>query len=139
VATFPLLNLDAFIARSNVEREVAKAGQAGSVFDFGYLQGLSTDAVPALATAFRQAHAEGETQLATQIAAALMCNALTQDEYRPLQNWQSWTTSRAEARRTWLALRSDSEFPRLQTGSERGIPFVWLEGQQHYCLAGAWD
>lgn len=139
VATFPLLNLDAFIARSNVQREIARAGQDAAAFDLRYLSELSADAAPALAAAFHRAQSAGEAQLAEQIAAAAWCNALALDEYRPLPDWQSWTTSRSQARQTWLALRTDPNFPRLQAGVERGEPYVWLAGEQHFCGGIGWD
>lgn len=84
-ASLSIVNIDAFIARKNVER-----AQSGRPIDGNYLSGLSTDAVPALFAAFDAT--DGATH--NKIGAALVCIRQRQD---PLDGWQSTNLSRTRA------------------------------------------
>lgn len=85
-ATLTLLNVDGFIVRQNVARAVA-----GESLDVAYLASLSTDAIPALASAFQDESLPGYTRDA--VGAALVCHGY----YNPKPgdaNWRSFTFSR---------------------------------------------
>jgi len=66
VLTLGLMNVDAFIARHNIDR-----AQHGSDLDVGYLASLSSDALPALASLY-QSQALAQTTR-DEIGAALAC------------------------------------------------------------------
>jgi len=103
-----LVNVDAFIARTNIERETL-AGE----LDYLYLASLSDDAVPDLVEAYQQAMGSGNTELSDQIAIALACH-FAETAQNGSSSWQSWTWSRKVAREQWTRLRATPNFPEVQ-------------------------
>jgi hypothetical protein len=99
-----LLNVDAFIARVNLQRHIL----AGELDTF-YLATLSEDAIPQLTSAYQRADDSGDTELAGQLANSLACHFAQQPT--GAWAWQSWTWSRSEAAKLWAQLNSPRVFP----------------------------
>jgi hypothetical protein len=81
IVTMNLVNPDALIARTNVDR-----ARTGAEIDFRYLEGLSDDAVPALVAAL--------PDLDPSVRARLAENLLAR---RSDDDWRTWNWSRARA------------------------------------------
>lgn len=122
VVSLGLLNVDAFIVRQNVQREIN--GQAASTsddvrvdLDAQYFIGLSDDAVPVLVKAF-----ENESlpvSVHEKLGAALVCKQYERDQVTRDLPWQSFHLSRYQA---------DLQFERIEgelshyTIIERDLP-----------------
>ena len=87
-ATLNLMNVDAFIARQNINRAVS-----GQELDRFYLTGLSEDAVPALVHKYQSEDIPVEVR--EEIGAVLVCQQIDIDEIKVSQNehWQSFHLS----------------------------------------------
>jgi hypothetical protein len=109
VLSLGIMNVDAFIVRQNVDRAVQ-----GEEFDASYLAGLSTDAVPALATAYQTQSLPASVK--EGIGAALTCYATNQLQNRDSVPWQSFHLSRAYAARNLKSLESDLEKYQSEVG-----------------------
>lgn len=83
-ASLTLMNVDAFIARSNVARV-----QSGFSLDVGYLADLSTDAVPVMAALYQSPALSDSTR--SRVGAALACK-LTYDA-PPDTDWRAFNLS----------------------------------------------
>lgn len=100
--TLNIMNVDGFITQQNISRSVA-----GSELDVTYLASLSNDAVPALASQYR------DTSLPQQVhemtGAALACKAqLNQvEQQRRTYPWPSYLWSRENARQIFSTLKQD--------------------------------
>ena len=128
--TLPLLNVDAFITRINLQRNTL-AGE----LDHLYLASLSDDAVPELVGAYQQAAETGNAELSDQLAVALTCH-FGQAAPESALPWQSWNSSRSAAQEQWRRLRSAVGFPVIQTGSQGpGSYSVIINGDE----VGCWD
>ncbi|HAF62050.1 MAG TPA: hypothetical protein DCK95_06970 [Anaerolineaceae bacterium] len=93
-ASLNLLNVDAFIARQNINRAVQ-----GQELDVAYLATLSEDAVPALVKVFSSSEIPSVTR--DEIGAALVCHtALNEKDSSQTRPWQSFHLS------TWRAERA---------------------------------
>jgi len=94
-ATLNLMNVDAFIARRNIDRAVN-----GQELDRFYLTGLSEDAVPVLVQRYQSQ--EIPVEVREEIGAVLVCQQLHIDEMKDSQNkhWQSFHLS------PWLAQKA---------------------------------
>jgi len=84
-----ILNVDGFIVNRNVQR-----AQAGEELDLGYLNTLSTDAVPQLVNNYSNEELPLETR--EMLGAALACREKTTDDPKMLP-WQGYTLSHARA------------------------------------------
>jgi hypothetical protein len=137
-ATLPLLNVDAFIVRANLERY-----QESSDVDIGYLASLSEDAVPPLVAAYRQAGVEGDEELGQIAAGALACHASQHFDYSGDNAWQSWHYSRSTARQLWAQVSTDPIFEQMVAqpdGESRSMQTVMINGEEHSCFpASSWD
>jgi hypothetical protein len=120
-ATLPILNVDAFIVKQNVQRELqgqtdygGDGGRAG--FDSGYFLNLSDDAIPHIARAFQSP--DLPDSLREELGAVLLCEQeirLPRSKFE----WQSYNFSRWLADRTLVGLRdefksyevNDDDFP----------------------------
>lgn len=128
--TLPLLNVDAFITRINLERQ-----SLGGELDYLYLASLSDDAVPELVSAYQEALETGNTDLSDQLAIALACH-FVQATPDPAAPWQAWTFSRSIAQEQWAQLISIAELPAIQLGDQRsGSYSVRVNGDEVEC----WD
>ncbi|MEX2143885.1 MAG: DUF4173 domain-containing protein [Anaerolineales bacterium] len=127
--TLPLLNVDAFIVRINVERAIQ-----GAQLDHLYLALLSDDALPELVAAYQDAAENRESALADQLATGIACHVALRSE-EPGTSWSSWSYSRAAANDLWSTLIDDAEFPaRISISlSARGLPSVLVHGQEVAC------
>jgi hypothetical protein len=85
VATLHVINPDALIARTNLER-----ARAGHIFDAGYVASLSADAVPEIVA--------GLPALNTAVRRKLSKLLLDRWSHTENPDWRSWTISTAQAR-----------------------------------------
>lgn len=136
-ATLAVINVDAMIVRENIElmqsgQGFQISGQRARPLDYAYLGTLSDDAVPALASAYHQAKAEGSTELSAQIATALSCHFW----YIRDLSWQSWNLSRSTASSLWKDLKAQADFPMVDI-SERGS--YALGSEELSCYGEFWD
>ena len=97
--SLPLLNVDAFIVRQNVER--ARKGQD---LDVAYLASLGFDAVPELVSLYSDP--EISPGLHEKIGASLVCRT---ELFPPLgpYNWRSYHYSRSKAEQLLSGLKND--------------------------------
>lgn len=108
------LNVDAFVVRQNVGRQVEPQGSARLVgLDSYYLKQLSPDAVPAMARLYLEA--EGEVR--DVLGAELACRAvLLSEEARP---WQGFSWSRVHAKSVLAGLAEElAAYPVKAAGGE---------------------
>jgi hypothetical protein len=112
-ATLPVLNVDAFIVRQNIQRAVE--GNFGTDFssrgsatvnsdqlDIYYFTQLSSDALPALVASFRADDLPAPIHDA--LGAALTCIVHAHNESNPNTDWRSYHVSRWAERRLIQAL-----------------------------------
>jgi hypothetical protein len=126
-----LLNVDSFIVNANLER-----ARLGYSLDVSYLGSLSLDAVPSLVRQYEQAQTDGDEDLATQVAGALACHAVQNDDYELLPDWQSWHRSRAQAYSQWQALQANDEFQDIQVFPPEEWPddlIIRMGGEEFNC------
>ena len=99
-----MLNVDAFIVRQNIKRAAA-----GQELDSSYLARLSSDAIPALVSAFQS---ETQTEdIKESVGAALACQRLAiENELLLRSTWQSFHYS------DWYAARQMSIIQELLEG-----------------------
>ena len=102
--TLNMLNVDAFIVRQNIKRAAA-----GQELDSSYLARLSSDAIPALVSAFQS---ETQTEdIKESVGAALACQRLAiENELLLRSTWQSFHYS------DWYAARQMSIIQELLEG-----------------------
>lgn len=96
-ATLLLMNVDGFIVRQNVARDIS-----GAEVDAAYLASLSADAVPTLAELYASAQVSAATR--DELGAALACARYADDHSAPDGAWQAFHVSRWLARKTLRAL-----------------------------------
>jgi Domain of unknown function (DUF4153) len=95
-----LLNVDAFIVRKNVQREIRSVADTGLALhrgdlDVQYFLNLSDDAIPALVSAF---HSESlHLSVKERVGAALACKKYEREQGRSEYPWQSFHFSRWNA------------------------------------------
>ncbi len=137
VATLPVLNLDAFSARANVEHGLQTSAEfSREVVDRSYLADLSSDAVPTLVEGFLSQQAAGNTELAQDLAVALACNAFESNGYE--QGWRDWTLSRQQAGAAWAYVQAQPSFPDVDIKSDRGYLLATLNGVEVPCNIYEW-
>ena len=90
VVTLNVINVDGLIVSRNVQRAID-----GKELDVGYLESLSSDAVPALATAYRSQ--DNPDQLHDDLGKILAHFAADTDEFTDDPAWQSFHLSRHRA------------------------------------------
>ncbi|NJC95548.1 MAG: DUF4173 domain-containing protein [Anaerolineae bacterium] len=118
VISLSLLNVDAFIVKQNVQREVRGGTDVSNAdLDAQYFLDLSDDAVPALVDAF------GEKGLPVavreKVGAALACKWYTRGQEGREYPWQSFHVSRWNADRAFGRIESDLEDYRID---DSGLP-----------------
>lgn len=132
-ASLAVLNVDEFIARTNVER-----ASVGDELDYAYLASLSDDMVPALAVAYKKESALGGNETSLRIAITLACHFLRESASETPLSWQAWNVSRNAAEEAWATLQSDPGFPVVQNNED--YSFVVLEdGRRFACFVPNWD
>lgn len=129
--TLPVLNVDAFIARSNVAR-VAQ----GKDLDVGYLASLSTDAVPALVGLYQSPAVDDATRI--RLGAALACKTHFGSLSRTDPGWRAFSLSRYLADRALASLQA-----RLQSdytlGGEYDTQISAPDGALYDCYSYTYD
>jgi hypothetical protein len=108
VISLTLLNVDAFIVKQNVQREIRNAAdksltQGRVDLDAQYFLDLSDDAVPALASAFQNKSLP--VAVREKVGAALFCKRYTRDEDTRDMPWQGFHFSRFIADRTFADVK----------------------------------
>jgi hypothetical protein len=86
-ATLPVLNVDAFIVKQNVQRTVS-----GEELDISYFMQLSPDAIPPLVAAFRSDGLPDPVHDA--LGAALACIRYQDNDPNPDTDWRAYHVSR---------------------------------------------
>jgi hypothetical protein len=128
-ASLVIMNVDGFIVRQNVGRAAA-----GQTLDVGYLASLSTDSVPALATAFQDPALSSGTREA--VGAVLACRQATAPS-RQDGDWRSFTLSRWQADRGLNSIRS--ELDGFHVTQDRGLIVETPGGKVYDCLQSGMD
>jgi len=111
VISLSLLNVDAFIVKQNVRREVTSIESVSQSqgsrpeLDVQYFLGLSNDAVPVLAATFEDTSLPADVR--EKVGAALYC--MRRDHARKDQKypWQSFHISRFRANSTFIQLQKE--------------------------------
>ena len=108
VISLNLLNVDAFIVKQNVQREIRGANneelsQSRVDLDAQYFLDLSDDAVPSLVSAFRAQSTPAAVK--EKIGASLVCIRYTRDQDERELSWQSFHFSRYNADRSLAAVK----------------------------------
>ncbi|MEX2162001.1 MAG: DUF4173 domain-containing protein [Anaerolineales bacterium] len=129
-ASLALLNVDGFIAATNVARAAD-----GSQLDFRYLGSLSADSVPSLIAGYTQANEAGNSELAQELAISLACHFSRADAL-PLAAWQGWNLSADTSRAQWESLSAEPGFPEFQVTGTSGVT---LNGESFTCSYQAFD
>ena len=113
--TFPILNVDGFIARQNLAR-----AERGLELDGDYLLQLTNDAVPVL---LQEYNAPGTPAAVKEVLGAnLACRATLQAE-EERQPWQGWNLSDSRARR--LLTENASLWSQMEVGNNPDGPGKW--------------
>ena len=116
IASLGILNVDAFIVRHNIQRELdTKAGNTygRAELDSQYFIDLSDDAVPPLVVAFRDASLPEVVH--EKIGAALTCKQYGRAIEDPFP-WQGFHLSRVRAEQALAALKNDLAGYKISTG-----------------------
>ena len=130
VISLGIMNVDGFIVRHNVERAVQ-----GEEFDVSYLTGLSTDAVPALATAFQIQSLPASVKEGVGVALACYIPDRSRDE-DPLP-WQSFHLSRANSNRILKSLENDLDSYKINN-EDWSSRVTTPSGEEYHCYT-YWD
>jgi hypothetical protein len=133
-ATLAVMNVDGFIVQQNVKRTVA-----GDELDFYYLQQLSTDAVPAIVSAYQQPGLPANAK--DVLGSALACR--TAELNAPIvgdsgmKSWQSFSISESTASRLLTEKAGTWSTYKVNNDEERGMT-VMLDGVLKSCGGYDW-
>ncbi len=110
VISLSLLNVDAFIVKQNIQREILSVNnddfsQGRADLDAQYFLDLSDDAVPPLVEAYRSKSLPGSVK--EKVGASLACIRYTRDLMDRADAWQSFHFSRTSADRALAAVSKD--------------------------------
>lgn len=99
VVSLSLMNVDAFIVKQNIQREMDNAANTTvpqqSDLDAQYFLDLSDDAIPAMAGAF--ANNSLPVSVREKVGASLACMRYSRDQIKTDNSWQSFHLSRWQA------------------------------------------
>jgi hypothetical protein len=105
VISLPVLNVDAFIVRQNIQREIHAQAGANVDLDAQYFLDLSDDAVPTLVAAYKDSSLQDSVR--EKVGASLACMRY----YRGLEpselSWQSFHFSRINADKALALINKD--------------------------------
>ncbi|MEW5941330.1 MAG: DUF4173 domain-containing protein [Chloroflexota bacterium] len=148
-ATLPIMNVDAFIVRQNVQRAIEGnfSSDADSLsrrvtgpidpdqLDINYFTQLSPDALPALVASFRADDLPAPVHDA--LGAALACIRYTETEAEPDTGWRSYHVSRWEQSRLLDEIRPELKGYSLDT---QNYPLVVTSplGNDYNCGYGSY-
>ena len=111
IISLNLLNVDAFIVKQNVQRELRgdankSLTQGGRVeLDAQYFLDLSDDAVPALVNAFKNKSLP--LSVREKVGAALFCKRYSREQDKRKLPWQSFHISRFNADKIFIQIKKD--------------------------------
>ncbi|MCC6298821.1 MAG: DUF4173 domain-containing protein [Anaerolineales bacterium] len=123
VASLSLLNVDAFIVRQNIQRELRGVVEENLTerqrveLDTQYFLELSDDSIPALANGFQNSALSNSVR--EQIGAALACQRHDREQDESKTQWQGFNLSTFSADRAFAEIKSeldaykitDTDFP----------------------------
>ena len=127
-----LMNVDAFIARQNIQR-VSGAHEDWRSLDGNYLTELSSDAVPVMVQAYQnpnlpeKAHDELGAELACRLIVAV------QEYEDDNTSWQSYHPANVRAIRLINPLATELRANYHAENANSTFPYVNLNGNKHYC------
>jgi hypothetical protein len=133
-ASLPTLNVDAFIVKQNIQRELQ--GQADVDLDASYFLGLSDDAIPPLVDALLTPSLPDPVH--EKVASALACirHQRTQDEHE--RTWQSFHIARLRAENALASVGGILDGYQI-TGEEWSPRAITPSGAEFYCNRYYWD
>jgi hypothetical protein len=132
--SLPILNVDAFIVRQNIQREIN--GQAAEDLDSQYFIELSDDAVPTLADSLRSATLPDPVH--EKIAAALACIRHTRGQDQRELTWKSFHFARLNADNA-LASVSDELDQYEIVDRDWPVKVIAPSGAEFSCSQRYWD
>ena len=132
VLNLGLMNVDGFIVRENVDRAVQ-----GEEFDVAYLASLSSDAVPALASAYQTQPLTASVK--EGVGAALTCYDAEYQQNSDLLPWQAFHLSHAKATRILNSMESDLEEYRIDDDDDDWNYLVTTPSGDEYNCYTYWD
>jgi len=124
-----ILNVDAFIARSNIER-----AQQGEDLDIGYLAELSTDATPILVRLYQSQGLDKAIRI--KVGAALSCKL--NFGRTPDADWRAFSLSRFWAERALDPLKAKIE-SEYTISSDRSNEVTAPDGETYSCYSYTYD
>ncbi|GAB4502415.1 MAG: hypothetical protein Fur0035_19670 [Anaerolineales bacterium] len=127
-ATLLLMNVDGFIVRQNVARDIS-----GREVDAAYLASLSADAIPALAERYASDSVSAATR--DELGAALACARYEQERAAPDDSWQAFHLSRWLAQKTLTSLDLSAY---TIDASNYPYPVTTPLGKVYDCQPGGW-
>jgi hypothetical protein len=140
VVSLSLLNVDAFIVRQNVQRELNGGGETSAQqsrvdLDAQYFLALSDDAIPALVDTFQSESLP--VSVKEKIGAALACKAYRREPVTDLP-WQSFHFSHLNADLALREIGKELETYQVDT-DERSVIVETPEGEEFPCYQYYYD
>jgi len=142
VVSLTLLNVDAFIVKQNVQRELRgdtdkSLTQGGRVeLDAQYFLDLSDDAVPALANAFQNKSLP--VAVREKVGAALFCKRYDRDLNESEIAWQSFHFSRFTADKIFGDIKKDLDTYKV-TDDQWPVKINTPSGEEFSCYQYYYD
>ena len=141
VVSLNLLNVDAFIVRQNVQRELRGSAddsltQGRVALDAQYFLDLSDDAAPALADAFQNKSLPVEVR--EKVGAALFCKRYEREQDKRKLPWQSFHFSRFAADNIFLEIKKDLDAYKV-VDSDYPVTIETPSGEEFSCHPHYYD
>jgi hypothetical protein len=136
VVSLTLLNVDAFIVKQNVQREIRgdadkSLTQGGRVeLDAQYFLDLSDDAVPALASAFQNKSLP--VSVREKVGAALFCKRYDREQGGRRFSWQSFHLSRLNANIIFSKIKKGLDAYKI-TNTQWPVKINTPSGEEYSC------
>jgi len=135
VVSLSLLNVDAFIVKQNVQRELnsgvdSESPSSRATLDAQYFLDLSDDAIPALQSAFTDKSLPGAVREA--VGAALFCKRYEHKQDGRTYTWQSFQLSRYYANQAFAELKTDLNAYEL-TDENYPVTVKTPSGDEFFC------
>jgi hypothetical protein len=115
IVSLTLLNVDAFIVKQNVDREIRGVGedaaQSRAGLDVQYFLDLSDDAIPSLVSAYQMKSMP--VPVKEKLGAALACFGYSRHQVTSGFSWQSFHFSRYYAERAFASVKKDLDAYRI--------------------------
>jgi len=133
-ASLPLLNVDGFIVRQNIQREIN--GAAAEDLDAQYFIQLSDDAIPVLADALHSPTLPDSIH--QKVAAALACIRYTREQNELDHSWQSFHFARFNADKALASVSEEIDAYKI-TDMEWPVTVTTPDGTDYSCQSGYYD